>query len=306
LIACVIGEDSNFFKSVSAELMTLVESSSEAVSLCSSLECLAFTSFVCCVEKSSLLSVMEAFEKVFRTTRSAPVMEPQGEFEPIPYALVNWALIAVTAEPRQKVKEVVRKQIPYLVVLLEHQSVSVRMASAQTLAILFTLELHWSNAKEESFELNSWGEVEGVETSQLEELTSNLKLKHPNRADHALQKDLMKSVHSLLLDSEEPSEKLVIFKKKMEVTGFVNLTLLQILRNVLASGLPLYCMSSEVVQDLLDLHADPDASVHEVSSATDGLTRKMALEQRRKARERGVVEGRKHRDHDKQHSLMSD
>lgn len=192
-------------------------------------------------------------------------------------------------------QNIIQKALPTLIEALSSSSLSVRLASGESIALSFELIYTSSDSEDEYSEIPPYDDIDNL-TSLLASLStaSTKKIsKSSRREQHSLFRDILRTVQS---HQALPAQKLRFAKREeLRLDSWEKLLRLKHLRRIFTHGLHVHLAANTYVRQVLDLPPPSEVtSNHGSSDEDEGMT---SAERRGLQREvRRLREGRVRRD----------
>jgi len=197
------------------------------------------------------IAKMEFFRSIFEKSTSKPLTQTA--------ALNAWRLLATTVERQYIYDNVIPNDLPALKNLLASDSVDVRVAAGECIALLFEV----ARELKEDLDLDDFGSYAGIDVDELIDTLHQLsadKTKQRSKKEKQKQKTPFKDITATVEEGEEPSEVLVFKHQKISFNSWAELTQLNVFRDLLAIGLHSHWESNELLHDIFGVDFNKQAT----------------------------------------------
>lgn len=219
--------------------------------------------------------------------------------------LDGWGLLASTLPTVSLGTSILQQSFGLLFELLDHESLDVRTAAGENIALLFSAkqeiaasqgqsqdregEMDDDENKASSSSASSSSSVtDALETELINKLRALSTDSSRRRAkkERAEQRKSFRDILRTVEDGDVPEEKLQVKKQKHTFEGWDKVLQLAALRNALQKGLPVHLMYNDLLQQILDV----DGEGEEETGNTDDPVLKQQLRAQSKARAKEMYE----------------
>lgn len=221
---------------------------------------LALLTFVASPEPTDNAEVMAFLADVFTNKSNRDCVEL------LEAALAGWSLLATVETASTIGGSLYEKFIPVFRTLLEHDTLGVRSAAGENMALLYSF---YVQTKEEA----SDDDEKSVSRVDVNELTSKLEdlstdgSKHKAKKDRKQQRSIFRDILGTFEDGEVPSETMTIGSHKHEFAGWANIRRLEAVRLILESGLQEHLLANPLMHEIFALEFDVEESDLSVKNA---------------------------------------
>jgi len=218
---------------------------------------LAMVAFISNNDEFATHKNLEQCSAIFSDSRSSAAL--------LVATLKAWSLLATTVSASYLHDDVIPVVLTRFVSLLQHDSVDVRLAAGEGIALIFEI----ARESEPDFDLHRFGEFTHVDIDNLldalNELSSD-KSRQRAKKDKAKQKTGFREITSSVEEGYYPSETLSFKHQKVEFDSWVKLTRLNALRDVLGEGLQVHFENNSVLQDIFGVRIDKSVKKTQLSA----------------------------------------
>jgi len=293
LTILTMGEDSaSFGAAILPVLLTVIKNNSKSLS--SRRSCVQALGTIYFIVTSSVecREGMGYLEQLFSDSKLDPVL--------IADAIQIWALLASTISAAQLGTTYFNKFVPAFTKFLDHQSLEVRAAAGEAVALLFDatngLEVEETEKEKEKKPDSDEELIQLKETKQSELIKSLQSLatqgsQRVAKKDTTKQKSLFREVIRTVEEGEPPSEKIIINKKKYEFVGWAQIKQLAHVRSILGTGLQMHMQSNELMWEIFEVigeeHQDSGSKASKkIEKIERGMKQKADTQQKDKQRKK--------------------